>query len=171
MAFTVDFKDPTTGHPRYNFDESVRKGGHGIDVELLQVLLNMLYFDLADGSAAFGFVPPTARLIEDGKLGKDTITLSTHCYHQLEKNGAPLANTAEHPEARGLDPMRKPGERSRILKVRYFIDLLNENVSFFDAQSNLGRFALLPFDNAVPRGLRNALKTVKSKANKYRFEK
>lgn len=171
MAFTVDFKDPTTGHPRYNFDETIRKGGRGIDVQLLQVLVNMLYFDLAAVSAPFGFIPNTPRLTEDGILGTDTIKLSTLCYHQFEKNGAPLANTAEHPEARGLDPMRKPGERSRILVVRYFIDLLNENVSFFDAQTNFGRFALLAFDKQVPTGLRNALKTVKAKANKYRFEK
>jgi hypothetical protein len=171
MAFTVNFRDPTTGHPRYNFDQSVRKGGRGVDVELLQVLLNMLYFDLAKASAALGFVPPTERLIEDGIVGPDTIKLATHCYHQLEKNGAPLANTDEHPEARGLDPMRQPGERSRILVVRYFIDLLNDNVSFFDAQTGLGRYALLPFDRQIPRGLRNALKTVKAKADKYRFEK
>lgn len=170
MAFTVDFTDPTTGHPRYNFDETVRKGANTVDGELLQVLLNMLYFDLAKVSAPMGFVPVTPRLAEDGIIGPDTRKLASHCYHQFEANGASLANVDEHPEAKGLDPMRAPGELSHRLHVQYFIDVLNGNVSFFDADTGLGRYAMLPFDETIPRRLRNSLKTVKTTANKYRFE-
>jgi hypothetical protein len=170
MAFTVDFTDPTTGHPRYNFDDTVRKGQHSTDAMLLQVLLNMLYFDLAEGSAPLGFVPVTSRLDEDGIVGPDTRKLSSHCYHQFQLNGANLANVEEHPEARGLDPMRAVGELSHRLQVQYFIDVLNANVSFLDADAGLGRYTMLAFDDKVPARLRNALKTVKSTANKYMFE-
>lgn len=172
MAFTISsFRDPLTGHPRYNSDQTMRKGSRGQDVELLQVLLNMLYFDQAKESAILGFVPPTARLDEDGVVGKDTVKLTIHCYGNFQDLGAPLADLAEHPEARGVDPMRKPGERSTRLKVRYFLDLLQDMVSFNDSKLSLGRYAKLASDTSIPRGLRNALKTVKPKAAKYQFER
>lgn len=169
MAFTVKFSDPATGHPRYNFDQTIRKGARGADLQLLQVLLNLLYFDLAPTSAPFGFVPPSGRLVEDGFEGPETAKFVSHCRSQFLENGAGLVDLQEHPEARGLDPMRQPGQKSTRLKVQYFIDVLNENVSAMDASQRLGRYARLSSDQRVPLQLRNALKTVKLTANKYMF--
>lgn len=170
MAFTIDFTDPTTGHPRYNFDFAIGPATHGDDVQLLQVLLNMLYFDLADSTRPRGFIPPrNKRLVEDGKVGDRTIELTVQCYERMIKIGenlAPLDSVA----GSQLDPMRQPGERSHILQVVYFIDALNDNVSFADSIAGLGRYPLLAFDPTVPDALRNALKTVKTTAGQYEFE-
>lgn len=169
MAFTVRFQDPVTGHPRYNFDQTIRKGSRGTDYQLLQVLLNMLYFDEADATRPVGFEPPVPRLVEDGIDGPQTRQLAAHCRERFIRAGINLVSLDEHPEGRGLDPMRIPGQSSTRLKVTYFIDALNSTVSNFDALLDLKRYPRLAFDNQVPLPLRNALKTVKTTANKYRF--
>lgn len=169
MAFTVRFQDPFTGHPRYNFDQTVRKGSRGVDVQLLQVLLNMLYFDLSERTGPMGFVTEVPRLVEDGIDGPQTRELAGHCRSIFIESGINLVNLNEHPEGRGLDPMRQPGEASTRLKVTYFIDSLNRIVSNFDAALGLNRYAFLAFDDQVPLALRNALKTVKTTALKYQF--
>lgn len=170
MAYTIDFTDPETGHPRYNFDFSIGTATRGDDVQLLQVLLNMLYFDLADQSRPRGFIPPrNKRLVEDGKIGERTIELVEQCYTRMLKIGenlAPLDSVASSQ----LDPMRRPGERSHIMHVNYFIDVLNDDVSVADSDAGLGRYPLLAFDPTVPDALRNALKTVKTTASQYEFE-
>ena len=169
MAFTLDFVDPVTGHPRYNIDQTLRAGSRGVDAQLLQVLLNMLYFDLAPAAARFGLVPPTERLVEDGKLGQQSVLLGSHFFENAPK-AAQLVNRREHPEASGIDPMRRPNELSKRLKVRFYMDALNLACSSFSVQLGQTRYALLRSDSSVPIALRNALKTVKSKADKYRFE-
>jgi len=167
MAFTLDFTDPLNGQPRYNIDFAIGKFDRKSDVMLLQVLLNLLYFDLASGSAALGFVAPAKeRLKEDGKLGDLTSRFIVATYLQLLKNSANLAPFVSR-GADTLDPMRAPGERSKLMNVNYFIDVLQDNISFLDAQQQFGRYGLLRFDNDVPAHLRNALKTVKDTAAQY----
>ncbi len=168
MAFTVDFTDPATGHPRYNIDQTLRKGSRGTDARLLQVLLNLLYFDLAAPASRFGFIPPTERLDEDGVLGSQSVLLANH-FASTATSSAGMVDLRQHPEAGGIDPMRKPGELSTRLKVRYYIDALNLACSSFSAQTSHPRYALLRSDPTVPVELRNALKTIKAKADKYKF--
>ena len=171
MAFTIkDFIDPTTGHPRYNIDQTLRSGSRGVDTQLLQVLLNMLYFDLAPAAARFGLVPPVPRLVEDGIAGSQTGILTNHFFDNAPK-AALLVDRSQHPEAGGVDPMRKPNQLSTRLKVRFFIDALNLACSSFSVQLGQTRYPLLRTDPTVPVALRNALKTVKLKATKYQFER
>lgn len=170
MAFTVlNFKSPGANHPRYNFDQTLVVGSRGNDAKLLQVLLNMFYFDQAKEALARGFVPLTDRLVEDGIIGHDTTVLASDFKEKAFQLGSGNLSGFEHPEAQGLDPMRKPGELSPRLKKRYFIDLLNDVVSTFDAKLKLGKYPLLASDPSVPVSLRNALSRQKSVADKYRF--
>jgi hypothetical protein len=168
MAFTVDYTDPLTGHPRYNIDESISTdGGEKEDLRLIQVLINMLYFDLADQGRPRGFkAPEKRRLVEDGLMGDHTANFVDHCWRTFIKNGANLAPIWSV-GASTIDPMRRRGELSTLMHVNYFLDLLNENVSYFDVEAKLGRYPLLRWDEKVPAALRNALKTVKSTAAKY----
>lgn len=168
MAFTVNFTDPATGHPRFNFDQTLTTGSRGADVQLLQVLLNMLYFDLSPASSRFNFVASTDRLSEDGILGKQTASLTNDFIVQA-RTSANLFNIRDNPEAAGIDPMRKPGELSPRLKVRFVIDALNTFCSSFSSQLGIDRYRRLASDPKTPTQLRNALKTVKSTANKYKL--
>ena len=168
MAFTVIFTDPATGHPRFNIDQTLNFGSQGADVELLQVLLNMLYFDLQPGSGRLGFVPPTEQLKEDGIFGLETQKLGRHFFATVQKR-AGLFDPGKNPEATGIDPMRAPNELSHRLKVRYIIDALNISCSSVSAQSGNTRYQKLASDTGIPVRLRNALRVRKKTADKYRF--
>ena len=168
MAFTVDFIDQTTGHPRFNVDQTVRRGTRGPDGTLIQVLLNLLYFDLQPAAARFGFTPPTDRLVEDGIVGDQTVILASHFFDAAPKS-AGLVDFTQHPEAVGVDPMRAPGQLSTRLHVRYFMDALNTFCSSLSAQLGNDRFRLLASAKSTPVSLRNALRTRKAVADKYRF--
>ena len=177
MAFTVKFTDPLTGHPRYNIDQSLRGFVRpaSADAMLVQVLLNLLYFDLSSVSVPLGHELPTGRLQGplkvDGLIELETLKLINHSADVFLKNGRGVLNPVGHPEALGVDPMRVPGEPSPRLKIRFYIDILNEEVSVLDADIGLNKYAFLRFDPTLPRLLLNSLKTVKSKANKYAFER
>lgn len=169
MAFTLLASDPLTGHPRYNIDYPIAERGYKDDVMLLQVLLNIWYFDLADVSHPLGFVPPAkvrGRLVEDGKMGDQTGELSIHCYGEFVKQGADLT-ALWTPGGDQIDPMRQRGERSTLTHKHYFMDFLNEACSRGDVEKNLGRYAFLRWDPSVPELLRNALMRTRATAYQY----
>ncbi len=172
MAFTLDYADPNTGQPRYNIDQSINAyGGEREDVRLVQVLLNLLYFDCAQGgernARSFGFeAPEKKRLVEDGWMGEHTATFIEHAWQRMLKNGHDLAELRSA-GGQSIDPMRQHHEKSTLMHVSYFLDVLQDYVSNLDVELGLKRFGYLRWDERVNVSLRNQLKYVKHTAAQY----
>ena len=149
MAFVTTFVGAVSkkGSNAFNVDFSVGPGVRGnqpADIMLVQALFRIAHFEV---SAPLPPPPGETGIAVDGKLGPKTI--------RFILNGQRLA------KASGLkvrldgifDPFRSQGEFSKIAKVRYVLELLNDACFNLCDNDGINNFVALQVRDDIPAAL------------------
>jgi hypothetical protein len=169
MAFTHKFKafDPTRGEVvAYNVDWPVGRGGSNVreDVMLIQALFKVYYWEITDIGEDLTPPPGESQIIEvDGWWGPTTQKYIEHFQAQVVAKGFNVLRDGL------IDPYRDaPWTPSTISKSTYTLVVLVSRCHRLCEQNRETYYQDLPHRGDMPLRLRNALKTVKTRADKYR---
>lgn len=168
MAFTSSYVSAKSGKTFgiYNIDWSVGRIGSNLhdDVMLVQALLRIFYYELED-AAGPGYEPPPGEsgIDVDGWIGKHTQAHITQFQTQMKAKGYNIMQDGI------FDPYRVHSMASTVSKTIYTIDFLNNGCANLCDQKGLNNYDNLANRQDIPQQLRNALKTVKKTANKYKY--
>jgi hypothetical protein len=151
MAFVTPVIGTQTGlHNSYNIDFTVGAGKTNVltDVQLVQVLLRLVHFELKKPVA-----PPAGEkpIVVDGKLGQSTLRYIAHWQRKAKADGIKVLLDGV------FDPYRKQGELSHIAHVSYTFELLNIICNNECVLQGMDNYKNLPKRTDIPTELRGEL--------------